>query len=114
MTWILNTIVSASLRRVSLGISANLRITVSGLAKLLNPKLNRITKLNNTHDIMHFLELLVADTTNPDWEPIMKKASAVVTNRGSRTCHAAIVAREIGVPAVVGCGNATEVLKNTQ
>ncbi len=59
-------------------------------------------------------EVLVADTTNPDWEPIMKKASAVVTNRGSRTCHAAIVAREIGVPAVVGCTNATDVCKLPQ
>ena len=57
-------------------------------------------------------DILVADTTNPDWEPIMKKASAVVTNRGSRTCHAAIVAREIGVPAVVGCTNATDVLRD--
>ncbi len=59
-------------------------------------------------------DILVADTTNPDWEPLMKKASAVVTNRGSRTCHAAIVAREIGVPAVVGCGNVTETLKDGQ
>lgn len=59
-------------------------------------------------------DVLVTDSTNPDWEPIMKKASAIVTNRGSRTCHAAIVAREIGVPAVVGCTNATEVLYNSQ
>ncbi len=55
-------------------------------------------------------EVLVADITDPDWEPIMKKASAVITNRGGRTCHAAIVAREIGVPAIVGTINATEVL----
>lgn len=68
--------------------------------------------IHDTSEFSHFQtgDVLVADTTNPDWEPIMKKASAVVTNRGSRTCHAAIVAREIGVPAVVGCGNATEVL----
>lgn len=59
-------------------------------------------------------DVLVADTTNPDWEPLMKQAAAVVTNRGSRTCHAAIVAREIGVPAVVGCINATEVLHEGQ
>ncbi len=57
-------------------------------------------------------EVLVADTTTPDWEPIMKTASAIVTNRGGRTCHAAIVSRELGIPAVVGCDNATEVLKN--
>ncbi len=55
-------------------------------------------------------EVLVADMTDPDWEPIMKKASAVVTNRGGRTCHAAIIARELGIPAVVGTGNATRVL----
>jgi len=55
-------------------------------------------------------EVLVTDMTDPDWEPIMKKASAIVTNRGGRTCHAAIVARELGVPAVVGCTNATELL----
>ncbi len=57
-------------------------------------------------------DILVTDMTDPDWEPIMKKAGAIVTNRGGRTCHAAIVARELGVPAVVGTGNATEVLKD--
>jgi pyruvate,water dikinase len=57
-------------------------------------------------------DVLVTDMTDPDWEPIMKKASAIVTNRGGRTCHAAIIAREMGVPAVVGCGNATDVIKN--
>ncbi|MFZ1293512.1 MAG: phosphoenolpyruvate synthase, partial [Pseudomonadales bacterium] len=55
-------------------------------------------------------DVLVTDMTDPDWEPIMKRAAAVVTNRGGRTCHAAIIARELGIPAVVGCGNATEVL----
>ena len=52
--------------------------------------------------------------TDPDWEPVMKRASAIVTNRGGRTCHAAIIARELGIPAVVGCGNATQVLKDGQ
>ena len=56
-------------------------------------------------------DVLVADMTDPNWEPVMKRASAIVTNRGGRTCHAAIIARELGVPAVVGCGDATEVLK---
>ena len=56
-------------------------------------------------------DVLVTDMTDPDWEPIMKKASAIVTNRGGRTCHAAIIARELGIPAVVGCGNATESIK---
>lgn len=53
-------------------------------------------------------EVLVTDMTDPDWEPVMKRASAIVTNRGGRTCHAAIVARELGIPAIVGCGDATE------
>ncbi|XP_040091723.1 phosphoenolpyruvate synthase, partial [Oryx dammah] len=59
-------------------------------------------------------DVLVSDMTDPDWEPVMKRASAIVTNRGGRTCHAAIIARELGIPAVVGCGNATSVLKDGQ
>jgi pyruvate,water dikinase len=57
-------------------------------------------------------DILVADMTDPNWEPVMKRAAAIVTNRGGRTCHAAIIARELGIPAVVGCGDATEVLKD--
>lgn len=56
-------------------------------------------------------DVLVTDMTDPNWEPVMKRASAIVTNRGGRTCHAAIIARELGIPAIVGCGNATEVLE---
>ena len=59
-------------------------------------------------------DVLVSDMTDPDWEPVMKRASAIVTNRGGRTCHAAIIARELGIPAVVGCGNATALLKDGQ
>ncbi len=59
-------------------------------------------------------DVLVSDMTDPDWEPVMKRASAIVTNRGGRTCHAAIIARELGIPAVVGCGHATELLKDGQ
>ncbi|MDX5362529.1 MAG: phosphoenolpyruvate synthase [Pseudazoarcus pumilus] len=55
-------------------------------------------------------DVLVTDMTDPNWEPVMKRAAAIVTNRGGRTCHAAIIARELGIPAIVGCGNATEVL----
>jgi pyruvate, water dikinase len=58
--------------------------------------------------------VLVADMTDPDWEPTMKMAARIVTNRGGRTCHAAIVSREIGVPCVVGTGNATTALKDGQ
>ena len=57
-------------------------------------------------------DVLVTDMTDPNWEPVMKRASAIVTNRGGRTCHAAIIARELGIPAVVGCGDATEHLKD--
>ncbi|PCL20739.1 phosphoenolpyruvate synthase, partial [Snodgrassella alvi] len=59
-------------------------------------------------------DVLVTDMTDPDWEPVMKRASAIITNRGGRTCHAAIIARELGIPAVVGCGNATSALQDGQ
>ncbi len=59
-------------------------------------------------------EILVADMTDPDWEPVMKRSAAIVTNRGGRTCHAAIIARELGIPAVVGCGRATELISAGQ
>ena len=61
---------------------------------------------------VHAGDVLVSDMTDPDWEPVMKRASAIVTNRGGRTCHAAIIARELGIPAVVGCGDATEKIKD--
>lgn len=66
--------------------------------------IKEMTKMQDNH-------ILVANNTDPDWEPIMKKASAIVTNHGGRTCHAAIVARELGIPAVVGCGDATTKIK---
>ena len=59
---------------------------------------------------VHSGDVLVSDMTDPDWEPVMKRAAAIVTNRGGRTCHAAIIARELGIPAVVGCGKATEII----
>ena len=59
-------------------------------------------------------EVLVTDMTDPDWEPVMKRAAAIITNRGGRTCHAAIIARELGIPAIVGCGDATELLRQGQ
>ena len=66
-------------------------------------------------DSMHLVQegdILVTDMTDPDWEPVMKKASAILTNRGGRTCHAAIIARELGIAAIVGCGNVTELLND--
>ncbi|MEG3838109.1 phosphoenolpyruvate synthase [Microcoleus sp. MON2_D6] len=70
----------------------------------------------DVHRIAEFQsgEVLVTNKTDPDWEPIMKKASAIVTNSGGRTCHAAIIAREMGIPAIVGTGDATQILKNGQ
>ncbi len=72
-----------------------------------------VGKARYIHDVAHLHEfqpgeVLVADTTTPDWEPVMKQAAAIVTNHGGRTCHAAIIARELNIPAVVGCGDATE------
>ncbi len=70
-----------------------------------------MTSIDEMHDFVEG-EVLVADMTDPDWEPIMKRASAIVTNRGGRTCHAAIIARELGIPAVVGTGDATRTLED--
>ncbi|PSJ16619.1 phosphoenolpyruvate synthase [Nitrosomonas supralitoralis] len=70
-----------------------------------------IMGIDQMHEI-HAGDVLVTDMTDPDWEPIMKRASAIVTNRGGRTCHAAIIAREMGIPAVVGCGDATQSIKD--
>jgi pyruvate,water dikinase len=72
--------------------------------------------IRNVHEMARVQtgDVLVADMTDPDWEPVMKRASAIVTNRGGRTCHAAIIARELGIPAVVGCGNATQLIAEGQ
>jgi pyruvate,water dikinase len=71
----------------------------------------RIVQHISEMDRVQVGDVLVTDMTDPNWEPVMKRASAIVTNRGGRTCHAAIIARELGIPAVVGCGNATDLLK---
>ncbi len=78
----------------------------AGEAKIIND----VTEINRVSEG----DVLVTDMTDPDWEPIMKKAAAIVTNRGGRTCHAAIIARELGIPAIVGAGNATKVIKDKQ
>jgi pyruvate,water dikinase len=74
----------------------------------------RLIKTAAEMDRVQAGDVLVTDMTDPDWEPVMKRASAIVTNRGGRTCHAAIIARELGIPAVVGCGDATQVLRDTK
>ncbi len=92
------------------------RVLVKGIAVGDKVATGRVKLMYSLEDAKDFKEgdVLVTDMTDPDWEPIMKKAAAIVTNRGGRTCHAAIVARELGVPAVVGTGNATEILENDQ
>ncbi|VAW52893.1 Phosphoenolpyruvate synthase [hydrothermal vent metagenome] len=85
------------------GSAVGARIT-SGPARLIR----NVTQLNQFKPG----EVLISDTTTPDWEPVMKIASAIITNRGGRTCHAAIIARELGIPAIVGCDNATQVINN--
>ncbi len=76
----------------------------------------RVRVILDVHQMSQFQpgEVLVTNRTEPDWEPIMKQASAILTNQGGRTCHAAIIARELGIPAIVGCGNATTLLKTGQ
>lgn len=96
--------------------STNNELIIVGRAigeKIGNGKVKYIENIDQFH-LFNEGEVLVTQITDPDWEPIMKKASAIVTNSGGRTCHAAIVAREIGVPAVVGTTNATTVLKDGQ
>jgi len=92
------------------------KLLVSGIAVGRKVAEGKVKVLMSLEEAQRFEEgdILVTDMTDPDWEPIMKKAAAIVTNRGGRTCHAAIVARELGVPAIVGAGNATEVLKEGQ
>ncbi|WP_227430108.1 phosphoenolpyruvate synthase [Psychrobacter sp. I-STPA6b] len=76
----------------------------------------KVRIVNSIHEMdkVQTGDVLVSDMTDPDWEPVMKRAAAIITNRGGRTCHAAIIARELGVPAIVGCGNATEILTDGQ
>jgi pyruvate,water dikinase len=74
----------------------------------------RVVKSIDDMDQVQAGDVLVADMTDPDWEPVMKRSAAIVTNRGGRTCHAAIIARELGIPAIVGCEDATRVLKDGQ
>jgi pyruvate,water dikinase len=93
------------------------KIKLKGIAvgdKIAGGKVKILTSLDSNHSDFKEGDILVTDMTDPDWEPIMKKASAIITNKGGRTCHAAIVAREMGVPAVLGCRNATDVLKDDE
>jgi pyruvate, water dikinase len=92
------------------------KLLVSGRAVGMKIGAGKIRVINDVAQLHEFKpgEILVSDTTTPDWEPVMKTAAAVITNKGGRTCHAAIISRELGIPAVVGCGNATELLQTGQ
>jgi pyruvate,water dikinase len=89
-------------------------VIIEGIAVGSKIATGTVNVIDDPDDMDRFKEgeILVTDMTDPDWEPIMKKASAIITNRGGRTCHAAIISRELGVPAIVGCGNATQKLKS--
>ena len=104
----------SSLRRYT--ISGNKTVLCEGRA--IGQKVGqgrvRLVKDASQMDIVQPGDVLVTEMTDPDWEPVMKRAAAIVTNRGGRTCHAAIIARELGIPAVVGCGNASQVLQEGQ
>ena len=104
----------SSLRRYT--ISGNKTVLCEGRAigQKVGQGCVRLVKDASQMDIVQPGDVLVTDMTDPDWEPVMKRAAAIVTNRGGRTCHAAIIARELGIPAVVGCGNASQVLQEGQ
>src|SRR5699024_1089224 len=88
-------------------------VLITGLAigqKIGADTVRVVADFSQMHEV-HRGDVLVTDMTYPNWEPIMKLAAAIVANRGGRTCHAAIIARELGIPAVVGCANATDVLE---
>ena len=102
------------LKNFKLNGSSNVLITGRAVGEMIGQgKANVILEVHNIEDFQAG-QVLVTNKTDPDWEPIMKKASAIVTNQGGRTCHAAIIAREMGIPAIVGCGNATGVIKTGQ
>ncbi|WP_395690077.1 phosphoenolpyruvate synthase [Nocardioides sp.] len=106
----------ATLERFVMSEPDRRRATVRAVGRAVGQKIGagRVRVLNSPADMHDFRagEVLVADMTDPDWEPIMKRAAAIVTNRGGRTCHAAIIARELGIPAVVGTGSATRDLED--
>lgn len=102
------------IERFELKASANVITTGAAIGQKIGAgKAKVIHRLEDMDDLQDG-DVLVTQMTDPDWEPVMKRASAIVTDRGGRTCHAAIIARELGVPAVVGCGDATETIQNDQ
>jgi pyruvate,water dikinase len=103
-----------TIQRFTLKARSNLVISGRSIGQRIGAGPARIIKDVKEMSRVRAGDVLVADMTDPDWEPVMKRASAIVTNRGGRTCHAAIIARELGIPAVVGCGTATTAIKEGQ
>ena len=99
-----------SIRRYNIGGEKTVLAKGRAIGQKVGQGKVRLVKYASEMDTVKEGDILVTDMTDPDWEPVMKRAAAIVTNRGGRTCHAAIIARELGIPAVVGCGNASEVL----
>jgi pyruvate, water dikinase len=98
------------LRRYRLKDKSEVRATGRAIGQKIGQGKVRLIRSSAEMDRVKAGDVLVTDMTDPDWEPVMRRAAAIVTNRGGRTCHAAIIARELGIPAVVGCGDATKVL----
>jgi pyruvate,water dikinase len=102
------------LERFSLTESGKIIITGRSIGQRIGQGVARVVNSIDNINKVQAGDVLVTDMTDPDWEPVMKRAAAIVTNRGGRTCHAAIIARELGIPAVVGCGEATTVIQDGQ
>ena len=105
---------SRSLRRYAINGEKNVLCQGRAIGQRVGQGRIRLVKDASQMNTVEAGDVLVTDMTDPDWEPVMKRASAIVTNRGGRTCHAAIIARELGIPAVVGCGDATGLLSDGQ
>lgn len=103
---------SASVERYSLQQKGEVLVEGRSIGQRIGSGVARVVANIDAMDEVQAGDVLVTDMTDPDWEPVMKKAAAIVTNRGGRTCHAAIIARELGIPAVVGCGDATQLIGN--
>ena len=101
-----------SIQRFTLKDTGDVIITGRSIGHKIGSGVARVIRSVEEMNRVRAGDVLVSDMTDPDWEPVMKRASAIVTNRGGRTCHAAIIARELGIPAVVGCGDATEVISD--
>ena len=103
---------SASQQRFRLKSTSDILVSGRAIGHKIGAGRVRVVKHASDMGQVNHGDILVTDMTDPNWEPVMKRASAIVTNRGGRTCHAAIIARELGIPAVVGCGDATDRLKD--